>query len=69
MPEGGAAQIVASSLSDVSFHYYDASGNKTAASGEVRRIGISISGASLLPDPQTGKVFGVQINSEIQVSA
>ena len=68
VPEGGAAQIIASSISGLSFQYYDASGNRTAASSEVRKIGISISGASLLPDPQTGKVFGVQINSEIQVS-
>jgi prepilin-type N-terminal cleavage/methylation domain-containing protein len=67
--EGGAAQIIAGSISGLSFQFYDAGGNRTDASSDVRKIGISISGASLLPDPQTGKVFGVQINSEIQISA
>ncbi len=51
MPEGGAAQIVAGSISGLSFQYYDAGGNRTAASSEVRKIGISISGTSLLRTP------------------
>ena len=67
--EGGAAQIVAGSISGLSFQYFDAAGNRTATSSEVRKIGISISGASLLPDPRTGRPFGVQLNSEIQISA
>ena len=69
VPESGAAQIVAGSISGLSFQYYDADGHRTAASSEVRKVGISISGTSLQPDPRTGKVFGVQIDGEIRISA
>ena len=69
VPEGGATQIVAGSISDLSFQYYDAAGNATATGSDVRKIGISVSGTSLQQDPRTGKAFGVQINSEIEISA
>ncbi|HTY63012.1 MAG TPA: hypothetical protein VMG30_12255 [Acidobacteriota bacterium] len=69
VPEGGAAQLVAGFISGLSFRYYDAAGNTTASSSEVRRIGITISGTSQQPDPRTGKVFGIQINGEIQLAA
>jgi hypothetical protein len=67
--EGGAAQIVAGFISGLSFQYYDAAGNTTATSSDVRRIGITISGTSQQPDPRTGKVFGIQINGEIRLAA
>ena len=67
--EGGAAQIVAGSISGLSFQYYDAAGNITATGGDVRKVGISVSGTSLQRDPRTGKTFGVQLNSEIAISA
>ena len=63
MPEGGGAQIVAGFISGLSFQYFDAAGNRTAAGSEVRRIGVTISGASLRPDPRTGKIFGVRVNA------
>jgi prepilin-type N-terminal cleavage/methylation domain-containing protein len=69
VPEGGAAQVVAGFISGLSFQYYDATGHSTATSSEVRKVGITISGTSLQPDPRTGKAFGVQINGEIQISA
>jgi prepilin-type N-terminal cleavage/methylation domain-containing protein len=69
VPEGGSAQIVAGSISSLSFQCYDAEGNITAIGSEVRTVGISVSGTSLQPDPRTGKAFGVQLNSEIQISA
>ncbi len=67
VPEGGGTQIVAGSISGLSFLFYDADGNLTAAGSEIRRIGVSISGSSLQKDPRTGKAFGVQLNSEILI--
>jgi hypothetical protein len=67
--EGGAAQIVAGSISGLSFQYYDAAGNITVTGGDVRKVGISVSGTSLQRDPRTGRMFGVQLNSEIEISA
>jgi hypothetical protein len=69
LPSGGSIQIVASHISDLTFAYYDAKGNPTALGTDVRKVGIVISGASLRPDPQTHKVFGVQLYSEIQVQS
>ncbi len=67
VPEGASAQIIAGSISGLNFTYYDADGNPTATGADVRKIGISIAGASLKPDPRTGQVFSIQLKSEIQV--
>lgn len=67
--ESGSAQVVAGSISGLSFRYYDADGNTTLSGGEVRKVGISVSASSQQKDPRTGKAFGVQIESEIQISA
>jgi hypothetical protein len=69
VPAGGAAQIVAGNISGVAFSYFDDAGGPAAAGAAVRWIGITISGASLQADPRTHQVFGVQLNSEIQVSS
>jgi type II secretory pathway pseudopilin PulG len=66
---GGSAQIIASYISGLTFSYYDAAGNPTASGAAVRKVGISISGASLLPEPRTHQVFGLRLNSEIQVQS
>jgi type II secretory pathway pseudopilin PulG len=68
VPDGGSAQIVASGISGLSFTYYNATGGIAATGNEVRKIGISISGTSLLPNPRTHQFFGVQLSSDIQVS-
>jgi type II secretory pathway component PulJ len=68
VPAGSSAQIVAAYISGLSLQYYDAGGNTTADGSEVRKISITISSASLLPDPQTHRVFAIQLNSDIQVS-
>jgi type II secretory pathway pseudopilin PulG len=68
VPGGGPAQIVASGISDLSFAYYNAVGGTAASGSEVRKIGVSISGTSLLPNPRTRQIFGVQISSDIQVT-
>ena len=69
VPVQGAAQIIAGNISGITFSYYDASGNAAATGAEVRTVGISISGTSLQPNPRTHQVFGVQLNSAIQVSS
>jgi type II secretory pathway pseudopilin PulG len=69
VPVGGPAQIIAGNISGVTFSYYDAAGGAAATAAEVRTIGISISGASLKPNPRTHQVFGVQLNSAIQLSS
>ncbi len=67
VPAGASAQIIAGYISGLNFTYYDAAGNPTTSGAEVRKIGVSISGSSLQPDPRTRQVFGVQLESEIQV--
>jgi type II secretory pathway pseudopilin PulG len=69
VPAGGSAQIVAGNISNLTFKYFNAAGGAAVTGAEVRKIGISISGTSLQPDPQTHRVFGVQLNSEILVSS
>jgi prepilin-type N-terminal cleavage/methylation domain-containing protein len=69
IPEGGSAQIVAGYISSLAFTYYDAGGSAAATGAEVRKIGISISGASLRPNPLTHRIFGMQLNGEIRVSS
>jgi type II secretory pathway pseudopilin PulG len=68
VPDGGSAQIVASCISGLSFTYYNAEGGTAAMGSEIRKISISISGTSLLPNPRTRQIFGVQLSSDIQVS-
>jgi len=65
---GGSTQIVANYISGLSMQYYDSSGNTVAAGSGVRRISVTISGASLLPDPQTHQVFGLQLTSDIEIA-
>jgi type II secretory pathway pseudopilin PulG len=69
IPAGGSAQIIAGNISGLSFKYYNAGGGIAVTGAEVTKIGISISGASLQPDPKTHQAFGIQLNSEIQVSS
>jgi prepilin-type N-terminal cleavage/methylation domain-containing protein len=69
VPEGGTAQIVAGFITGLAFQFYDANGNLTSTSRDVRRVGITMSAAGLQPDQRTGKVFGMQIKSEIEIIA
>ena len=67
VPDGGAPQIVAANIAGLSFEYYDSSGNPTTTGDDVRKIAVTISGTSLLPNPQTRRVFGVTLSSEVKV--
>jgi hypothetical protein len=66
IPENGPAQIIANYISNLSFQYYDTEGGITIEESKVCRIGITISGSSLVPHPQTHQYFGVQLRSEIR---
>jgi type II secretory pathway pseudopilin PulG len=68
IPGSGPAQVVAGYISGLSFRYYDADGKPTSRGDAVRKINVTVSGASLLPDPQTHQVFGVQLSSDFQVA-
>ena len=67
VPEGGPAQILAGYISSLSLQYFDAGGNATNVGSDVRKIAVTISGTSLLPDPRTRKRYGVQFRSEIRL--
>jgi hypothetical protein len=69
VPDSGPAQVIAGYLSGLSFRYYDAEGRETATGNDVRKINVRISGSSLLPDPQTGKIFGIQVSSDFRLAA
>jgi type II secretory pathway pseudopilin PulG len=64
---GGAAQAVAAGISGFSLVYYDANGLLTNQGSEVRRVTVSVSGASQLPDPQTGRIFAVELVSDVRI--
>ena len=67
VPHGGPAQIVASHISDLSLKCYDAQGNLTTDGNEVRRMTITISGATRQPDPKTHRSFGITLSQSIRV--
>lgn len=69
VPYGSSAQVVANYISGISFRYFDAEGNETSIGGDVRRISVIVSAAGTRPDPQTHKIFGVELSSDIEVSS
>jgi Tfp pilus assembly protein PilW len=68
VPRGSSAQVVAGYISGLSFQYYDSNGGAAAAASDVRIIKVTISGTSLLPDPDTHTSFGVQLSSDFHVA-
>jgi hypothetical protein len=62
----GPAQIIANYISNLSFQYYNANGEITTEGSNVSRIEITISGSSVVPNPQTHQYFGVQLRSELR---
>jgi prepilin-type N-terminal cleavage/methylation domain-containing protein len=67
VPDGGPAQVVAGYISGLSFQYSDAGGGVTTVGSNVRKITITVSGASLLRNPRTHRVFAVKIASDIGI--
>lgn len=68
-PNGGTAQAVASNISALFMICYDAAGAVTTNGAKVRRIRVSFTGTSAVPNPQTGHSFSQQLSSDIQLSA
>ncbi len=67
VPDGASAQIVAAYISGLSFQGFDSSGTVATAGSDVRKITVTISGASLLRNPKTQQIFGVKISSDIRI--
>jgi hypothetical protein len=65
---GSAAQSIANYISGFQMQYLDAEGDFTNAGAGVRKIRISITGATNLADPQTGRVFSLQVATDVQLA-
>lgn len=65
---GGAAQSIANYISGFHLEYLDASGGFTNAGADVHKIRITVTGATNLADPQTGRVFSLQVASDVQLA-
>jgi len=65
---GGSAQPIANYISGFQMQYLDAAGIVTSAGADVRKIRISITGATRLADLQTGQVFSLQVASDVQLA-
>ena len=68
VPNGGSAQPIANYISAFSMEYYDAAGATTNNGTNVRKIRVSITGATTLPNPKTGKIFSLQLTSDFQLT-
>ena len=68
IPSGGPAQVVANYISGLSLRYFDSDGKETSVGAEVRRISITVSAAGTRPDPQTHKIFAVELTSDMEIS-
>ena len=68
VPNGGAAQPIANYITAFQMQYLNAAGAATTVGADVRRIRITMTGGSNLPDPQTGQVFSVQVASDVQLA-
>jgi len=68
-PSGGAAQAIANYISGLTLEYYDANGALTNVGSAVRKIGVTITGATTLPNPQTGQIFSIQLRSDVQIAS
>jgi type II secretory pathway pseudopilin PulG len=62
-----APQPIAYNISAFSMQYFDRGGVITNVGAAVCRVRISLTGTSSYPDPQTGKVFSIQLNSDVQL--
>jgi type II secretory pathway pseudopilin PulG len=65
---GASVQVVAGYISGLSFEYFDSDGRPSATVSAVRRVRVTLSGASLLRDPYTNRIFGIQLVSDFQVA-
>ncbi len=64
---GGPAQPVASSISAFAMQYFDADGTPTSSGSQARRVRVSVSAVSTLPDPRTGQAFGISLSRDMNI--
>ncbi len=64
----GAVQVIAGSISGLLFQCYNATGTPAAAGEAVHKVKVTISGASLLRDPETGRPFGLELSSDFDIA-
>jgi hypothetical protein len=64
---GGAAQPIANNISALALQYFDHAGAETNDGAMVRRVRITLTGTSPVPDPQTRQVFSMQIAGDILI--
>jgi hypothetical protein len=60
----GTTQTLARYITNFSMQYFDKDGNATAVGANVRMIRVTITGASILANPKTGKTFGQTLTSD-----
>jgi Tfp pilus assembly protein PilV len=65
---GGVAQPLVGNISAFSLQYFDQTGAATGAGADVRRINVTMTCTSPVPDPQTGKVFSVRLSSDVHLA-
>jgi Tfp pilus assembly protein PilW len=67
VPNGGSAQAIANYISAFNMQYFDAAGAATGAGANVRKVRVTLTDSTTLPDPQTRQIFGMQQSSDIQI--
>lgn len=67
VPHRGPAQIVANHISGLSMKYFNAEGNPANSGNEVRSITVTVSGATMHPDPDTHRPFGIRVSANIRI--
>ncbi len=67
-PNGASAQPIASYISGFSMQFFDAAGASTTVGSAIRRVAVTITGRSRVPDPQTGEFFSTQLRSDVQIA-
>jgi len=68
VPQGGTAQPIANYISAFSMQGYNSTGAVTTDGTQVKKIRVSITGSSTLPDPKTGETFSLQLASDVQLA-
>src|SRR5262245_57663476 len=68
VPNGGSAQPIANYISAFTMECYDSAGAITTTGSNVKKIRVSITGSTTLPDPKTGQTFSLQVASDVQLA-
>ncbi len=64
----GTVQTIGTGISAFSLYYFDAAGATTTDGGAVQRIGVTITGVSMVPDPHNKKTFGITTYSNVKLA-